>query len=1356
MARLSPIQIYNEAKESLASYLDTAYRIGHPLISLERTELIRKNHVIAQKPFIETTPSFLLKNYIREIKKPYISTQLAKLFESHVLGRRRLYAHQQNALENARHDDGSPQNLIIATGTGSGKTEAFLLPILSDILAEIEKGPDGQETLPDCGFINGGSWCHRRFLENRPPAIRALILYPMNALVNDQAARLRRILASDQAMEFAKNELRNNFIYFGQYTSRARVPGHWSNQYRIRDWNHYLTKLKEDWTSLNDTERQNGDWIRPDGPEMYCRWDMQEAPPDILITNYAMLEYMLLRPIEKGLWDSTQQWLTKDHSRFITIVLDEAHMYSGARGTEVAYLLRRLRDRLGVNQDQIRYIATSATLGEGEGSEQIVKSFAGNLFGASPDSFKIIRTEIEPTSDRDEPESKVYFAMADFQQKLDHGENIKKASRSLLEDLGETISDAQAVDISIPLANRLTNTNAIKRLRRLTARKAVAWDDLCINLWGGLADKGDAGMSTGGLLAAGSFARIGGDNDRDTPPILPTRMHMMFRGVPGFWACMRPDCTEVDQKLRGNRPLGKLYAEPRLWCDCGGRVLEVFTCRFCGLIFLGGIPDDIGRAADASLWPYEQEMEGLSREERLNRFKLLLMEEPRANRNIQFRSWATTRITNNYDKCVVKVWEEDGRTNNQGIHSPFPGTCPRCYGQVYQRDGGSIREVIEPLDTMGHQAFAILTEEFFRLQPGKMNPPGIRSVQNVPTSGWGDWNSATTKIICPPEPAEAVNEGRKVITFADGRQNAAVFTGDLEYSHRRDVFRQLMLISLKEHSGNIVPTNTLREDLLRLCIEKAINPLDKPDVGADVDYWELRLSDPLSATRLATDSLWATINREITDRQLGLEALGLARWLIAPGGKVSNLTQMPSILGFDQNESRILLTNVIRILAAEGTVLSDNGDPYYWSHIPGGLLPTKIISLETRAGSFRWSPTGRNRLVRYLQSLVQKRTGPTISEVMDAIWEIIQTGRLLRTTSLGPGTFGIPISLLALDDIPKAICVCQNCGFVGAASIENICLRCAGTTIQMDIEELEKKRPNYYRRSARRAQNSEMPDPFPLHVLEHTGQIGVEQALIRERHFKGNYITSGKSPDNPYKDRVDILSVTTTMELGIDIGELSAVGMRNVPPTVANYQQRAGRAGRRGDNVACVYTMALHYSHDQHFFQETKDMVSGQVRFPQLNLDNKEIAHRHIRAWVLDQYFQTIQFPIESNIFGSWGYVVNLKQIGVGSLRQFINTKIKQLQKRAENILPLHMPIIEWLSSLPDEVYEAITQRNDNQLTMDVLMEAQLLPRYGFPIDVVSLWVNYPDVDARVSEPVQRDRGIALSEFAPGGEVVVD
>jgi len=326
MTRLSPIQVYSEARESLAAYLDTAYRIGHPLVARERSALIRQEETIAQKPFVETTPPFRTKDYLKDVKSPFIPPLLSELFSTHVLGRRPLYAHQEHALEKAWNADGTPHNIVMATGTGSGKTEAFLLPILADIMREAGEWAEGSNDLPDCGCIENRAWQHRRHVEKRFPAVRAVILYPMNALVNDKAARLRRILSTDSAIAFMRTKLRDNLIYFGQYTSRAQTPGHWANKRRVRDWERYLTEIYRDWASLTENEKASGDWIRPDGPEMYCRWDMQEAPPDILITNYAMLEYMLLRPIERNIWDITKQWLKQSPSHLLTLVLDEAHM----------------------------------------------------------------------------------------------------------------------------------------------------------------------------------------------------------------------------------------------------------------------------------------------------------------------------------------------------------------------------------------------------------------------------------------------------------------------------------------------------------------------------------------------------------------------------------------------------------------------------------------------------------------------------------------------------------------------------------------------------------------------------------------------------------------------------------------------------------------------------------------------------------------------------------------------------------------------------------------------------------------------------------------------------------------------
>ena len=1346
MTRLSPIQVYSEACESLAAYLDTAYRIGHPLVARERSALIRHRETIAQKPFVETTPPFQTKDYLKDVKSPFIPPLLGELFSSQVLGRRPLYAHQEYALEKAWNAEGTPGNIVVATGTGSGKTEAFLLPILADIIREADGWTEGLNNLPDCGYIENRAWQHKRHAEKRFPAVHAIILYPMNALVNDQAARLRRILSTDSAIAFMRTKLRDNLIYFGQYTSRAQTPGHWSNKKRVRDWEKYRLEIYRAWASLTEHEKVSGDWIRPDGPEMYCRWDMQEAPPDILITNYAMLEYMLLRPIERTIWDITKEWLKQSPSHFLTLVLDEAHMYTGARGTEVAYLIRRLCDRLDVRRNQIRFVATSATLGEGHGAEEAIKAFASRLFGAEPNSFEVIRAQIEHLEEAEDLGNVEHFrhGLADVQKMLEQGKDITVVSRNLVRGMGEDPNG----DISAVLYSLLKDNTVVRRMRRLTARRAIHWDDLCKELWGSHISKREADLATSGLLAIGSYARPGGVEDKETPPLLPTRMHMVFRGIPGLWACVRPDCSAVDEPFRGRRPCGKLFSEPRLWCDCGARVLEVFTCRFCGLIFLGGIPDDPALGGRASLWPYEHDMEGLSRKERIKRFRLFIAEEPRADRPIQFRSWATTRVIHRNSPTALKFWEEEGRSED-GERNPFPWMCPRCYGTAYQRDGGSPREVIEPLDTMGHQAFAVLCEDFFRFQPGVSCTAS--KTENTSDTGWGNWQTGP----CPPEPAESVNGGRKAITFADGRQHAARFAGDLAYSHRRDVFRQLMLVSLERHSGEPILARDLHSDLLRLCIENAIDPLDKPDGGGQSDFWELRRTDPTEMTHLANDALWSIIRREITDRQLGLEALGVARWLIAPGSNIENLERVPAFPGFSQEETKTLLTNVMRILAAEGIVLPPNNDPYYWTQIPGGGIPSKLMSLESLSGGFRWSPKGRNRLTRYLNSLLGRRT-TSLEDLMDTVWHTLRSGGLIRSTTAGLGTWGIPITLLALASLPEKIFACDSCGFILAEALDAVCIRCAGRCRQTTIQELEKGRPNYYRRSALNALCPSRLDPFPLHVREHTGQISVIDALERERHFKGKFRISGDSPDNPYRDRVDVLSVTTTMELGIDIGDLCAVGMRNVPPTVANYQQRAGRAGRRSDGVAYVYTMSLHLSHDQYYFRHLKEMVAGSVRFPELNLENEEIAHRHMRAWLMDLFFQSYSMPTGLNVLESWGDVNQLKTIGIDTIATFVQQNRDWLLERGTAMLPPGMPLQQWITSLPSEIEKAIHHRRDEEPVIDVLMEAQMLPRYGFPIDVVDLWIQRPNIDMRVSEPIQRDAGIALSEFAPGGEIIVD
>ncbi|MBL8688960.1 MAG: DEAD/DEAH box helicase, partial [Rhodospirillaceae bacterium] len=598
---------------SLCDYIEATYHISDPSLIAQRRKLMEEPQVISQVPYLESTPRYKSDRKFADIGGlPSAALTIFKKLSSPEGALEAIlydppYKHQSEAIQNSLVEG---KNLVIMTGTGSGKTESFLLPIIGKLAREAEANP-------------------KAFAEQF--AVRALILYPMNALVNDQLGRLRSLFGDPRVVKQFKSWA-GRPPRFARYTSRTPYAGvrtTKADQRKLRPFEDFYVEIERQarepaskeqaqavqlladlksrgkWPAKSDLvawygkkaspwqDRKTGEFLRavtlPDDVELLTRHEVQDSPPDLLVTNYSMLEYMLMRPVERTIFDQTRDWLIANPNEKFLIVLDEAHLYRGAAGAEVGLLLRRLRDRLGIPRERFQVICATASFSDPD----YAPDFGAQLSGVHQDTFVPIVgdyafwTIAAPGSRRD-AEVLASIDLDAFHASEEEDERLKLV-KPLLDY--RSVKDRKALEQSLFAALRdfaplgLLVNGTMKRARRI--------EDLGEELF---PDAGDiANRAASVLMALGSMAR----KDSRTPGLLPCRIHNFFRGLPGLWVCMDPACTEVAPDHRNNIS-GKMFGQPQQRCECGARVLEFYTCRHCGTAYARAYTDDVDNPS--ALW----------------------------------------------------------------------------------------------------------------------------------------------------------------------------------------------------------------------------------------------------------------------------------------------------------------------------------------------------------------------------------------------------------------------------------------------------------------------------------------------------------------------------------------------------------------------------------------------------------------------------------------------------------------------------------------------------------------------------------------------------------------------------------
>ena len=1540
-----PVGGFLRVRELYLTYLETAFRVADPGVTRERRALLEAPGTLCTEPQVEPLPRYRtvewqlgeltsrpngpLEHFTESERLALVRLASAGLFDS---SDARLFSHQASMLQRGTLE-GSP--CVVTSGTGSGKTEAFLLPVLASLVREAQSwprpsegylrrawwhAPDGRayesysaipkDRRPLKRNPNADPFVPHRAGERRSAAMRCLILYPMNALVEDQLSRLRKALDSEPARVACDEVMGGNRIFFGRYTSETPVTGFnvhprldpkedcERRQRRLRSLFDEMVQMERTQRMVRETSSRSGGavddeekgllpYLFPsvDGSELVTRWDMQSYPPDILITNVSMLGAMLNREVDSGVFERTRQWITEDESAYFYLVLDELHLQRGASGTEVAYLLRTLLDRLGLSdpkhRHKLRLLASSASLPVAGPESRESLSYLWDMFGtfgtcrsaggraSGPGAWAeaIIAGDVEP----ERPRSCSAIAPAPFVSFLrSHGGVGPEPACMKGAPLLEAEWRAVAGGLGCPTDGEMATVvrSAIEEAgTRLAAAcwsdddrrpRATPLSDLAKRLFGCQEEPALEGVRAL-LLVRGlgdAFQKWFPEAAKVGPLVAPTfRLHTFFRSIEGLYAPVGPRATVPEPHKSDTRTIGALSLERAVSAVAQGnlsghgelplRLFEVLYCECCGELFVGGMRR-VRSTSECELLPNEEDLDGLPENAASQRFEDLSYDQysvfwptgrrepPQvadSGRNTP-EGWAASLL--DPATGVVRICGPRSRPGPEEVGGWLfrrgPSTSQDRHHRTNQHRGTNVPYQCPSCDT---DYSPRSRESRTRLSPIRHFRTGFAKTTQLLATELFDLMKV--HVSAP-----------KLVSFSDSRQDAAKAALDVESRHHEDLRREIVLRALGESVQSVPSLEALDKQVseLRAARRKAEdeNNLDE----------ERRISVAIELLRQArAESLEGSVRvgtiledpRE--PRFLGAAATreplrALVRAFVLLGVHPTHPAGTQAFtVTVDGRNKRFLWHELFDIGPKEADWRDDIQDqPWldaarrdlvvalqkrvneillnrtYFSVEEAGLGFTCLPRTPFGADRDRWSsysaflrvfgdsyrqldspydwtpgpwvgensvPTS-NRVFRFATTLWGAEARVRLGEVMSALAAAGHRDGLLATPAL------------RLSVAPKngTYWRCIKCSRVHLHRGAGICTRCFERLPEQSsgtVEELQ--RGNFLAKRLVR----DGAGPFRLHCEELTGQS--EDGPDRQRKFRGLLfpgVTPARDADgdtrrdedgdeilepDPHfyakREEIDVLAVTTTMEVGIDIGPLQSVLQANMPPQRFNYQQRVGRAGRRRQAFSLVLTVCRTRSHDLYYFRSPTKITGDTPPPPFLTKRMPNIGRRFLRKWWLNAAFSRLRGEVD----GAWpadhmrppdihGEFMATDTYFSDGWRERVQAALRATESEARRFVELLCEDSDvdgarvWMDSttLLDEIDQLRERLESRRYGLaHSLAEHGHLPMYGMPTRVRDLHV---EARQALSMPecewatIDRDLDLAVFEFAPGSVIVKD